>query len=272
MIEMTAAAKAYVRFVLGELKLSATALAKGAGLAPTTLTRALNDPEHQFSLSTTTINKIAQFSGINPAPFFEAKDFVQMSMAPYERTDFYDESWGVGANASPEKSKEGHLSIIIGEAAAGVWKDPKLTKLEEGEFLWATLPNSHDVDVFGVRMGDTSASRYLQEGEYALCARASALDRPLYHGNLVVVERWRSDAPLMELSIRRLIVPEGGDPYLRMESRDPKFSEKIPYPNLANTERLKVIGIVAWAMRSVNDPKLDEEARIKGLRERGHID
>jgi hypothetical protein len=61
------AALAYVRHVLSECRLSARGLAIAAGISPSTLTRALNDPKHKFTLSMKTIEKIAQYSGINPA-------------------------------------------------------------------------------------------------------------------------------------------------------------------------------------------------------------
>ena len=66
-----AASLAYIRHVIAETGLSAGGLAKSAGVSASTLTRALNDPNHRFTLSMRTIEKIATFSKINPAPFLE---------------------------------------------------------------------------------------------------------------------------------------------------------------------------------------------------------
>lgn len=61
--------KDYVRHVMEVTGLSATALAKKAGMPSTTLTRPLNDPEHKFALSSSTIQKIATATGITLASF-----------------------------------------------------------------------------------------------------------------------------------------------------------------------------------------------------------
>jgi transcriptional regulator with XRE-family HTH domain len=66
-----AAALAYVRSVLKETRLTPHALATKAGISPSTLSRALNDPKHKFTLSLATIEKIAAASGINPGPFLQ---------------------------------------------------------------------------------------------------------------------------------------------------------------------------------------------------------
>lgn len=48
----------YVRSVLVRHNISANKLATNAGIAPSTLNRALNDPNHTCTLSTTTLRKI----------------------------------------------------------------------------------------------------------------------------------------------------------------------------------------------------------------------
>lgn len=74
-----AAALAYVRFVLAEKDLKPGALAKNAGVSASTLTRALNDPNHKFKLALTTLEKISDYSGISLAPFLEAKDAAEFT-------------------------------------------------------------------------------------------------------------------------------------------------------------------------------------------------
>ncbi|WP_193336191.1 S24 family peptidase [Devosia beringensis] len=69
--------KAYVRHVMQVTGLSATALAKKAGMPSTTLTRPLNDPEHKFSLSNSTIEKIASATRITLASFLSQKGGVR---------------------------------------------------------------------------------------------------------------------------------------------------------------------------------------------------
>ncbi len=59
----------YVRHVLAKSGLSASAVAKRAKFASTTLTRALNSPDHKFQMSLATIRKIEEATGIPYAPF-----------------------------------------------------------------------------------------------------------------------------------------------------------------------------------------------------------
>jgi len=80
--------KAYVRHVMEVTGLSATALAKKAGMPSTTLTRPLNDPEHKFSLSSSTIEKIATATRISLSSFLAqrggSRDFDRVPL---------DEDW-----------------------------------------------------------------------------------------------------------------------------------------------------------------------------------
>lgn len=57
---------AYVRRILREKDISATQLAKRIGVSNTTLTRPLNNPDHTFSLSSKTLRKLYEYSGIEP--------------------------------------------------------------------------------------------------------------------------------------------------------------------------------------------------------------
>lgn len=62
-------ALAYVRHVMAEKGWTGADLAKRIGMAPSTINRPLNDPDHKSMLSRKTIGQIAQVSGIDPAPF-----------------------------------------------------------------------------------------------------------------------------------------------------------------------------------------------------------
>lgn len=62
----------YVRHVMLVTGLTATALAKKAGLAASTTNRPLRNPNHCGTLSLTAIGKIAKATGIDPAPFLSA--------------------------------------------------------------------------------------------------------------------------------------------------------------------------------------------------------
>lgn len=262
------ASKTYVRFVLDELMLSPTALAKKAGIAATTLTRALNDPTHKFNLSMTTLEKIAKASGISPQPFFAAKDFADLSMIPYAAHDLYNESWGAGANADGHELlvSDSSSTIVIGETAAGLWKAPELADVETHGTVLLTVPNVRKVDAFALRVGDESGAPFLNPGEYAVCVRRRALKWTLGHGDLVVVERWINNRQLMELTIRRVVEVANAKPVLRFDNLNAKLKEELQVSeSFDDTEDLKIIGAVRYAVRDINDPTLDEEIRRRNL-------
>jgi transcriptional regulator with XRE-family HTH domain len=81
-MDFEAATLAYIRHVMAQGGQTAGGLARMAGVSASTLTRALNDPNHKFTLSMKTIEKIATFSKISPAPFFQAKDTPQIDQQP----------------------------------------------------------------------------------------------------------------------------------------------------------------------------------------------
>ena len=59
----------YLLHVMTERGWSANRLAREAGLATSTIARPLREPDYKHSLSRTTITKVAEASGIDPAPF-----------------------------------------------------------------------------------------------------------------------------------------------------------------------------------------------------------
>lgn len=63
----------YVRRVLAATGMSPTALAERAGFSRSTLTRALNDADHKFRLSTSTLDKIRDATGIAYLPDSEVR-------------------------------------------------------------------------------------------------------------------------------------------------------------------------------------------------------
>ena len=127
-MKMEAAAIAYVRYVLNVTQLTPSGLAKKAKISSTTLTRALNDPNHKFTLSTTTLDKIAGATGIPMAPFFDAEDQVNLTTASHHPPEAFE--------ARPQKrgvNRETPFSamiVVIGEVSSGYWQDPSLAATE----------------------------------------------------------------------------------------------------------------------------------------------
>lgn len=254
-------AKTYVQFVLDELKISPSKLAKMSKLSPTTLTRALNDPAHNFTLSMSTLGKIYKATGINFNPFFESEDFVALSMSPYERDDMYDEEkWGQGSNGPSEELPVEGSTRIIGKVSADTWVNPTVALIEDFGTIWLRVPRSTTANSFAVRVGDNMMTPFINPGEYAICLKVGEDKSVLSHGSMVVVERWTKSPRLMELTLRRLAIPENADPYLKFENViDPKEHLIELPPNLQNSDDLKIIGVVLYAVRYTDNVVMREE-------------
>jgi SOS-response transcriptional repressor LexA len=263
------ASKAYVRFVMDELRLTPSGLAKSAGIASSTLTRALNDPGHKFTLSTSTLGKIAKASGISPQPFFDTSDFVDMSMIPFVSKTLYDESWGENANPTSEEFEDTaeYSTLVVGQAAAGVWKTPEIARLEDLGALALAITGYARSDVFALIMTDEHAEPFAHRGDYVICVRRRAMEWSLGHGDLVIVERTRDKGSLIELTARRLIEVKGGSPYLRFDNQGRGFEEELLLKkDMTDSPDCKLLGVARYVIRSVHDKALDDEAYRRGFR------
>lgn len=255
MTDVNSAGKEYAAFVMREMGLSPSALAKGAKLATTTLTRALNDPTHKFNLSTTTINKIAKFSGISPAPFFQAGDYAEMALSPLHREDMYLRA-PMGRVRMSEEATPRNLTYVIGKAAAGIWRSPEIASSYDAQALWIAVPDFKESQVFALDMADDSAAPFIRDGEYALCRRPYEKNEELTHGDLVVVERWMNG--VMELSVRRAVVPLEGRAYLKFDNA--RYSETIDIAQHDDDDvAYRVIGRVLYAVRDVSHPQMKQD-------------
>jgi len=263
-----AAALAYVRYVLEEKNLKPGALASKAGISASTLTRALNDPNHKFKLSMTTLQKISDYSGINPAPFLEAKDAAELTTGIIHRQDLYRES-------DPDEYLNRYgtrLTLIVGDIAAGVWKEPSPINLFDYGPLSLTSTFHEPKDCFGCIVRDNSATMIAEEGDVLFCVRID--DKRLEgiesiglekfgnkHGlgtGPVIVERRSKDEFKIELTVRFIKRRQDGTWDLVSASREDHFDpadskrpkiQKINLPKYTGTDEYKIIGTVEWVVR-----------------------
>ena len=75
----------YLRHAIEASQMSASAIASGAQISSTTLTRPLNNPEHPYHLSSTTVEKVAQVTGVSPIPFMNLATMESMNVPLPER-------------------------------------------------------------------------------------------------------------------------------------------------------------------------------------------
>jgi hypothetical protein len=234
---LDAAAIAYVRHVLQVLNLSPRALAQKARLAPSTIARPLNDPDHKFVLSTSTIQKIATATGINPAPFLAATDVPQLATAP--------------------KRGENQVAVVCELAAKWV----EVSAVPAGPFpaRFVPLDLRHSVyrpdQCFACVMGDDSADYWVRAGETLFCVRLDALqDVDMEHDRLVIVERRDPSKFKVELTARELIREKDGWE-LRFGTKRKGLADIVKLKSLGPAGNLNVVGAVEFILREPLGPR-----------------
>lgn len=241
----------YVRFVMDQEGISAAELAARAGIAASTITRFLNNPDYKFTLSNTTIKKIADATGINPAPFFESRDFAQSSLLPHTDLEkVYDKRWGLEGYGSLGSEERG-LIMIIGDVEAGKWREAALMPVTEAAPIAITIGNIPSAACFAVRVRGHSLDKIARDGEFLVCIRhQSEHSHEFYAGMVFVVERQLNDGRLIELSAR-VLRRQAGSWYLCHASSDSRYDEMLPATSINQPTGYKVLGRAEFVYRSI---------------------
>lgn len=268
-------ALAYVRHVLETLQLKPGALAVKAGLAPSTLTRALNDPGHKFKMSMTTLEKIAEASGINPGPFLDAEDTAALTLNEVYRPDLF---------RAPPKPPEPQFkwTLVVGEVQANVWIEPGGYPYMDFGPLHVTSVIREPKDCFAYIMRDESANLLAGPGDILFCTRIGPRDletvqrdepyrdmpnpwRDAINGP-VIVERRSKDAFKVEITLRYLRRQRGGPGWELLSARREDYPEgstppkrrllaPVQLPQLPGTDEFRIIGRCEHVLRSDTDAR-----------------
>jgi len=246
MKESHSAARRYLLHVLTSLDMPAARLADMAHLAPTTLTRFLNDADHKFNLSTTTLEKIRDATSIPFAPFLDADDIASTVI---QREIYLNDP------RAYQKSKFFEVPVI-GEVQPGVWR-------EEESFLnifvkratWTGLNVAsafwNKREQFAVEVKGSSTDRFAADGDYLLCVTLNEYVATYgwLNNGLVIVERSSADGGTLELTSRYLKRRETSAT-LVFASTDSKYSEKLTIADpLAADRPIRIIGVVDCVVR-----------------------
>jgi hypothetical protein len=251
-----AASLAYIRYVMADKNMSAGGLAKAAGISASTLTRALNDPKHKFTLSMKTIEKVATFSKINPAPFLEARDSAELITGFFHRQELHTGKDELLFNRIAPRN-----TIIIGDIAAGKWREPSLVHVVDYGPLSLTSTHHRPDQCFACIVRDESANLIAANGDIIFCVRAKEEkigEKPWnnwHNARAVVVERRSRDAFKIELSVR--FIREEKDHWLLVSAnredhtgeKKHKFFENIKLEKSLGNSELNIIGTVEWVIR-----------------------
>lgn len=114
--------------------------------------------------------------------------------------------------------------LVVGEVAAGTWKEGSVTFKPYGQPV-APHPDypAHAQRLY--RVSGTSLNRIVQDGEYLHAVDLHAAHLKAEDGDLVIVRRMEHG--LTEYTAKTL-VRENGNWLLRPESTDPQWSDDIP--------------------------------------------
>jgi transcriptional regulator with XRE-family HTH domain len=247
---------AYVKSLLRQLGLKPSALAKKAGIATTTLTRALNDPNHKFTLSTTTLNKIASATGISPAPFLKARDQVQLTAASNHPAEAFDTSlWKDRKSPIDRETPFSTMTVVIGEIAPGEWQDPALLAATHLP-LFLALVGLKPKDTFACIAKGSGAYPVASDGEFLVCRRLLEHERELnsefglFNGETVIVETRSKENFTVELTAR--VIQSRGD-YFELIQFDPEDKKKprsvLKIKSLKEQKDFRILGVVKFVAR-----------------------
>ena len=227
----------YIRWVLERTRLSASGLAKEAGLSNTTLTRPLNDPEHRFTVTTKTLERIRDATNIDFAPFLAKK------MDAVDRT--FDRIHGRNYEVGETSSVEPFESIpVMGEVAAGVWREVQFQS-QEPLFALPLIPTYREwkLHVIGAVVRGESLNRVARDGDILIIESVAQTGHTPRENDLVLAERSRDQGGIFEVTAKRLVGSK-----LVPDSDDPRYQEAITIGEHEN-ETMQIIGIVHFVVR-----------------------
>jgi SOS-response transcriptional repressor LexA len=215
-------ARAFVRAALEKTGWSLARLAKEAGVAPSTLSRPLNNPDHKFILKAATLKKVAEAAGMplpGPLASIEEPPFPVDARVP-----------------------------VVGEVQAGVF-----TRISDeevaSEWLPFEMPEYRGAKLFALKVRGRSMDVDYPDGSYVVCAPVA--ETGLLEGDDVIVRVHTPGG--IETTIKEVRPGDDGRVLLCPRSTDPSF-QPIPFtPNFDEAAQtgVEIIGIVlvGWKRR-----------------------
>ncbi|MDO9428410.1 MAG: helix-turn-helix transcriptional regulator [Methylobacterium sp.] len=249
MIDPHAATLAYLEYVLQSVRMTPTALAKKIGISSTTLTRPLNSPHHKYTISTSTISKIAKFSGINPGPFFDGSDVATRHI---EATNDRNNAIDMRNPSSKAVAMFKSLLPIVGEI--NVSGAPILDEVVGPEFydvIFLTNTSRNQEDVFGIAITGNGANKIAQPGEILVCAKRSEIGKYRKEGVIFVLQHYTDDGMFVEIGAYIMQKSADGSCWeLQPATKEEDSRPPIPLSDeTLDPEHLRVIGIVDYVVR-----------------------
>ncbi|MGH6978832.1 MAG: LexA family protein [Brevundimonas sp.] len=201
MAETTEDARAFLNRALEASGLKPFALAKRAGVAPSTITRPLNDPEFKFTPKAATLRKIAEAAGLDVP---------------------------TGIAVAPPAAPSTNELPIIGPIQAGAWLMLDETVQDEPIYFTAVADRRYPHARQWLRevRGDSMNARGIMPGDLAHIVDVLDAGVNLNTGMIVEVTRSRDDGALREITLKEVEVTADG---LKLwpRSTNPRWTDPV---------------------------------------------
>lgn len=192
------------------------ALAKKAGISPTTITRPLNDPEFKFVPKQVTLNKIGAAAGLT-APTV--------------------------AEASLEVESVHQWVPLVGEVRAGTWAEIQ-DEPEIEDRIPVHLPEYQKANLFAVRVSGRSMDLKYPDGSVVIAVPPA--EGGVRVGDDVIVRRIRDG--LAETTLKEVTQVGPGRYELQPRSSDTTF-KPLPLPEAeCSQDGVEIIGVVLFSI------------------------
>lgn len=209
-------ARAFMRQALEVTGWKPYRLAKAAGLAPSTITRPLNDPEFKFTPKQTTLAKIGQAAALTPPKLPEPSATVQVV---------------------------NRRVPLVGEVRAGAWTEIPDEPYVEDE-IPVFLPDYDRASLFALRVAGKSMDLLYPDGCVVIAGPTAEIG--LRVGDIAVVRRRR--AGLAETTLKEIVQETDGSYSLYPRSSDPSF-QPIPLDDERHSDDgPEIIGVVVYSI------------------------
>lgn len=227
MVTILDEARAFLHEALRVSGLKPHALAKKAGVAPTTITRPLNDPDFTFTPKPATLMKIAEAAGVA----LPGSLSVPVRQGPIQ----------VGGLP------------LIGPVQAGAWLALDDSAQDEPEIIDATLDRRypHAQQWLRVVRGDSMNARNIFEDDLAHIVEWAGAGLHLNTGMIVEVTRFRDGGGLREVTLKEAEVRPGVT-LLWPRSNNPRWQEPIRLNGDADNDddiEVRITGLLLSAIR-----------------------
>lgn len=153
-------------------------------------------------------------------------------------------------HTTPTQEKVKMVPIpIVGEVAAGIWRENTVAAEKYGDTNVATDPRYPENQQFGLVVKGNSINKFANDGDILHCVRLWDTGVQPQDGDLVIVERRRAQGAMIETTAK--ILRQNGKLEFWPYSHDPSFGDPIIIDEKyeSDDEDIVVVAIVVGAQK-----------------------